>query len=1061
MRPKAVLVSSPSSSLPPKERAGVLLVRQLIRSRGGSAGASRGEDAINHSLSSELIPSDQLRGGDDSAPAAVCVDSPVTGHGDAPPPLPPLSPCTDAVRQSSSLLSENGDAARGGQVKSPPLSPRPTPAALPAQASPSSSPATPAPKEDETAVPANGRPHPTHVAGTPTANGITPSTRLEAQNSSNTTATDAAPGHPPRRAPERTSARPPSLPSEELPRPTAVGAAHREAVPAVSSSSAPAVAVTGQGAREKAKADEEAPSIACSHRGGGSPMPSARSFTGWKSLRSGYDSELNDLGNPNERENAEDAKDRPACRGSVGKSRDGGSLDSRGVSPTVAPGDPEELWCVVLASRERRLGATATTRSAVANEESSVRNSSFAASATHHPHRGDSGSNRGPSRSLTENRLSLADGAHGRGASSLTSSPSTTAVTTTTTAAVAAAAEPASRTVPALEAEARRRPSVSERRTSTGSGSYVSILQSIRQRHASLPSSAPAEPTPVPCRESTQQGQRHPHPPELPRPASRQGEEAEAAAPAQTSVEAEAASKDRARGSVLEEYRERQKGVRGAPRGEAGRGSSAPQPSQQHPPPLPRDSATEGCAATPFHGSPPPPTGASTADVPPLQGTPEGHKRTLADIPIKELDALERSVEAMLKQYSNGKGEKGSAPSCGTTATATDTTATATTTATAASGAARSLQQILLDASLDSRSCTKGTGLLLGERAHRGDPRSSDHHHHHHNAAKETDAHHHRGRGGPSAKAPHFLSGFHRRELLLTADGEERAERGQAMEVVVVVEGDDELEGSEYAESLSGLLDPHNSATYWCGEREERAEVPLCVPPLDLTLLYLPDDDYSAEREWRIAMPTAVRDPVPATYSATLKALGIASTDVEEEAEEPYDVIGTAVGGVEDHLRERSTSSLLLGATVGSDGGPDRLGGSHPNVPNSRDRLGSSSSLLRRLPPSVSSNPYARDPYSRIKSSSVSASASMLVKSWDSEGTGGGVPGSQGTGDGLPAMGASRSFTDDSDALDGGRGMAREQGRQNRVQRLLLECNEQRARKTVLVEEAEAWATLL
>lgn len=70
--------------------------------------------------------------------------------------------------------------------------------------------------------------------------------------------------------------------------------------------------------------------------------------------------------------------------------------------------------------------------------------------------------------------------------------------------------------------------------------------------------------------------------------------------------------------------------------------------------------------------------------------------------------------------------------------------------------------------------------------------------------------------------------------------------------------------------------DPWDAAAVWCGEGPESTPPPACVPALDLSSLFIPDDEV-AQRRYRIAMQTAVREPL-VTREDFCVSLGLAST---------------------------------------------------------------------------------------------------------------------------------------------------------------------------------------
>lgn len=203
----------------------------------------------------------------------------------------------------------------------------------------------------------------------------------------------------------------------------------------------------------------------------------------------------------------------------------------------------------------------------------------------------------------------------------------------------------------------------------------------------------------------------------------------------------------------------------------------------------------------------------------------------------------------------------------------------------------------------------------------------------------------------------------------------------------------------DYVDESDDEDDPWDPENYWCGPLDSPPPAPpMPIPALDLTLLFIPDDEDGPNEQYRIPMPTAVARPEEAL--AELLAALEASPDVKAELTLPL-ALTSSTGAIGGGTPQRSRSSW------NASGGLNSLEGS------TNGRLSAPGSAM-------------------TKALSMSRSAMKLSR-----------------------------FTDDSDALDGGRGQEREARaaeRNGRAQRLLLECQEQRDRKALLNEEGDQYA---
>ncbi|CAG9579296.1 conserved hypothetical protein [Leishmania major strain Friedlin] len=280
----------------------------------------------------------------------------------------------------------------------------------------------------------------------------------------------------------------------------------------------------------------------------------------------------------------------------------------------------------------------------------------------------------------------------------------------------------------------------------------------------------------------------------------------------------------------------------------------------------------------------------------------------------------------------------------------------------------------------------------------------------------------------------------------------------------------------------------------WCGDEDahEANPPPVFVPPLDLTLLLLPTGDSEELKPYRIPLPSAVPAPEEA-HRRFLCSIGAYAAAFREEG-------STAT----------ADDSLRAGAVADAPSAPASMTGAEDAAqpPGNSASLNDSCALpSRRVSKGCTSltpvSPFvnervrrmraSRQPFSstgtstvNVRSPRVSHHATGAVKDGaektvSEEADAGNPLLMEKAADAIPTeenemlrssgeAGHVRShvaplvlFTDDSDALDGGRGAERDRRvnrQRSRVQRILLNCQEQRERKDTVLDELNIFKTL-
>lgn len=241
----------------------------------------------------------------------------------------------------------------------------------------------------------------------------------------------------------------------------------------------------------------------------------------------------------------------------------------------------------------------------------------------------------------------------------------------------------------------------------------------------------------------------------------------------------------------------------------------------------------------------------------------------------------------------------------------------------------------------------------------------------------------------------------------------------------------------------------------WCGDEDGTVVPPTCVPPLDLTGLYLPNAEEEDLSIYRIPLPTAVAAPEEA-YSRLLHHLHTRNNTLSPDMITPKSNPDVATKDASD-TGEAMELSLLSSSLPTREGTAAFAGVSpfmgerlHRLQPNRRwSKLQKSiSGELQSLPVQTTGGEHSLSSQPTLQTSESEAPVDVsntLKGHGRAEGAYGGS-----------TVARAILFTDDSDALDGGRGLEREQrlmNRKERVQVLLLDCQEQRERKALLSDE--------
>ncbi|KPA78911.1 hypothetical protein ABB37_05975 [Leptomonas pyrrhocoris] len=421
-------------------------------------------------------------------------------------------------------------------------------------------------------------------------------------------------------------------------------------------------------------------------------------------------------------------------------------------------------------------------------------------------------------------------------------------------------------------------------------------------------------------------------------------------------------------------------------------------------PPSPPAITSAASASIPIAAAPPAET--STIRSSPLAKPASTSLAALGEINVDELDKLEESVNALLKKY--GKSSS---------------TASAATAAAAHSSA---------PVSGDPPSRMTAADVLLRQMPPRHVPPAATKK----NAVSAAPPAHHSSSTDPTTTT-----------LLMEMSGSFSRRHVHSSEC------DDE--------------DSHwDASVLWCGEESEVSErtPTMRVPLLDLTLLQLPTGDYDDLKPYRIPLPTAVPAPEE-NYQHLRQLAGLCSFSSESP----------------DNDRIRCGSSPMGG----------RDSGAFPAVGGSF-----SSSFLSKSATSVADvSPFVGDRIRRMKEQPPEPPAGLAVprKVWGSRRAffstatvaGGGSEAARKGSSPAPSAETDEEaaqdsvyefvdeapqrisrvvvFTDDSDALDGGRGTARDvrvKQQNNRVRVVLLDCEEQRERRVVQAEEQEAFIVI-
>ena len=296
-----------------------------------------------------------------------------------------------------------------------------------------------------------------------------------------------------------------------------------------------------------------------------------------------------------------------------------------------------------------------------------------------------------------------------------------------------------------------------------------------------------------------------------------------------------------------------------------------------------------------------------------------------------------------------------------------------------------------------------------------------------------------------------------------------------------------EFSGSSFRRHATGSeLDDEDShwdaSVLWCGEELDASPKtpPANVPPLDLSMLQLPTNEDEDLKPYRIPLPTAV--PAP-----------------EENRRHIWKLAGILSASSASHENNNSgrSSSTMGGRNSGAFTGAGSLGSSHNKSSTSlADVSPFLGERIRRMKEQPPEPPAALAAARKLRVPRRAFLATAGTAAADSAG-GGGSNDRHSNEDrsnvkagrcGPPARPSEASeeedeedsiqevvdeapqrisrvvrFTDDSDALDGGRGAIRDmrvEQQKNRVRIVLLDCEEQRERKMLQAEEQNAFTVI-
>ncbi|CAJ1031319.1 hypothetical protein, conserved [Leishmania lindenbergi] len=270
----------------------------------------------------------------------------------------------------------------------------------------------------------------------------------------------------------------------------------------------------------------------------------------------------------------------------------------------------------------------------------------------------------------------------------------------------------------------------------------------------------------------------------------------------------------------------------------------------------------------------------------------------------------------------------------------------------------------------------------------------------------------------------------------------------------------------------------------WCGDEATYEAKPptVFVPPLDLTPLLLPTNDSEDLKPYRIPLPSAVPAPDEAhrhlllTIGAYAVAFGAECNTVaagddsragvwtggpsasslmmsgEDAAPSPSDSASFNNSCAPPSCRARRSGASLTGVSPFVNERIQRMRASWQHSSSTVDVTVDVRS--RRVSREVSSS--VKDGVDRAESKQADVgNASLLEKAaYSKQVEKGGALFSDGSAN-AQQRAAHIQFTDDSDALDGGRGAERDRRvshQRARVQRILLDCQEQRRRKGAVVK---------
>lgn len=296
-----------------------------------------------------------------------------------------------------------------------------------------------------------------------------------------------------------------------------------------------------------------------------------------------------------------------------------------------------------------------------------------------------------------------------------------------------------------------------------------------------------------------------------------------------------------------------------------------------------------------------------------------------------------------------------------------------------------------------------------------------------------------------------------------------------------------EFSGSSFRRHATGSeLDDEDShwdaSVLWCGEELDASPKtpPANVPPLDLSMLQLPTNEDEDLKPYRIPLPTAV--PAP-----------------EENRRHIWKLAGILSASSASHENNNSgrSSSTMGGRNSGAFTGAGSLGSSHNKSSTSlADVSPFLGERIRRMKEQPPEPPAALAAARKLRVPRRAFLATAGTAAADSAG-GGGSNDRHNNEDrsnvkagrcGSPARPSEASeeedeedsiqevvdeapqrisrvvrFTDDSDALDGGRGAIRDmrvEQQKNRVRIVLLDCEEQRERKMLQAKEQNAFTVI-